>query len=205
MPLLEIEDLSSGYNGVPVVRNLDLHVDEGEVVALLGPNGAGKTTTLLTVSALNPILVGRRQGVRPVGQGTAPAPGRPRGPGPRPRGPRAVLPADRARRTCASARRAAPPTSTRRSATSRRWQKLMDRKAGLLSGGEQQMLAMARALTVEAEAVDGRRDEPRPRADHRRAAAARPAADRRRHRRRRPARRAARPPRARRSPTGPTC
>ena len=42
--------LSAGYNGVPVVRDLNLHVDAGEVVALLGPNGAGKTTTLLTVS-----------------------------------------------------------------------------------------------------------------------------------------------------------
>ena len=56
--LLEIEDLSTGYNGAAVVRHLDLHVDEGEVVALLGPNGAGKTTTLLTVSQLVPIIAG---------------------------------------------------------------------------------------------------------------------------------------------------
>ena len=56
--LLDITDLSTGYNGVPVVRHLDLHVDAGEVVALLGPNGAGKTTTLLTVSQLVPIITG---------------------------------------------------------------------------------------------------------------------------------------------------
>ena len=48
--LLAIENLSSGYSGVPVVRGLNMHIDEGEVVALLGPNGAGKTTTLLTTS-----------------------------------------------------------------------------------------------------------------------------------------------------------
>ena len=58
MSLLEIEDMSTGYNGVTVVRNLNLHVEPGEVVALLGPNGAGKSTTLLTTSALNPIMGG---------------------------------------------------------------------------------------------------------------------------------------------------
>ena len=51
-------DLSTGYDGVAVVRDLDLHVDSGEIVALLGANGAGKTSTLLCVSALNPILGG---------------------------------------------------------------------------------------------------------------------------------------------------
>ena len=51
-PLLEISGLCAGYDGVAVVRDLDLHVDAGEVVALLGPNGAGKTTTLLTASGL---------------------------------------------------------------------------------------------------------------------------------------------------------
>ena len=57
-PLLEITKLDAGYNGVPVVRDLDLTVAPGEVVALLGPNGAGKTTTLITTSGLQPIIGG---------------------------------------------------------------------------------------------------------------------------------------------------
>ncbi|MFZ9232590.1 MAG: ATP-binding cassette domain-containing protein, partial [Ilumatobacteraceae bacterium] len=56
--LLSIENLNTGYNGVSVVRGLNLHVNPGEVVALLGPNGAGKTTTLLTTSGLVPIISG---------------------------------------------------------------------------------------------------------------------------------------------------
>jgi branched-chain amino acid transport system ATP-binding protein len=56
--LLEITDLQAGYNGVSVVRDLNLHVDAGEIVALLGPNGAGKTTTLITTSAINPMIGG---------------------------------------------------------------------------------------------------------------------------------------------------
>ena len=56
--LLSVEGLNTGYAGVPVVRGLNLHLDAGEVVALLGPNGAGKTTTLLTVSGIIPILTG---------------------------------------------------------------------------------------------------------------------------------------------------
>jgi branched-chain amino acid transport system ATP-binding protein len=57
-PLLEIENLYAGYNGVPVVRDLSLRVEPGEIVAMLGPNGAGKTTTLITASALRPIIKG---------------------------------------------------------------------------------------------------------------------------------------------------
>lgn len=48
-PLLEAKNLVSGYAGVPAVRALNLSVNPGEVVGLLGPNGAGKTTTLLTL------------------------------------------------------------------------------------------------------------------------------------------------------------
>ena len=48
--LLEADGLSAGYGKVEIVRDLDLHVDAGEVVALLGPNGAGKTTTISTLS-----------------------------------------------------------------------------------------------------------------------------------------------------------
>ena len=50
---LVVRDLSAGYRGVPVVRELNLEVRPGEVVALLGPNGAGKTTTLETIAGLN--------------------------------------------------------------------------------------------------------------------------------------------------------
>ena len=56
--LLDIDNMSSGYAGVPVVRNLNLKVHAGEVVALLGPNGAGKTTTLITCSGLIPVMSG---------------------------------------------------------------------------------------------------------------------------------------------------
>jgi ABC-type multidrug transport system ATPase subunit len=44
--VLSIEGLTAGYDGAPVIRDVDLRVGAGEVVALLGPNGAGKTTTL---------------------------------------------------------------------------------------------------------------------------------------------------------------
>jgi len=44
--LLELSNVSAGYGSVPVIRSVDLRVAAGEVVALVGPNGAGKTTTL---------------------------------------------------------------------------------------------------------------------------------------------------------------
>ncbi len=51
-PVLQLDGLSAGYDAAAVVRELDLHVGIGEVVALLGPNGAGKTTTLRAISGL---------------------------------------------------------------------------------------------------------------------------------------------------------
>jgi branched-chain amino acid transport system ATP-binding protein len=53
-PLLRVESLSAGYGKVGVLRGIDLTVRAGEVVALLGPNGAGKTTLLRAVSGLLP-------------------------------------------------------------------------------------------------------------------------------------------------------
>jgi branched-chain amino acid transport system ATP-binding protein len=50
--LVDVRGLHVGYGGASVVRDLSLTVREGEVVALLGPNGAGKTTTLLSISGL---------------------------------------------------------------------------------------------------------------------------------------------------------
>ena len=148
MALLEIDDMSTGYNGVPVVRNLNLHVNEGEVVALLGPNGAGKTTTLLTTSALNPVLGGD---IRVMGQSVK---------GRRPhliaREGLAHVPEDRSLFFQLTVRENLKLGAAKGSADLSQalgyfpaLEKLMDRKAGLLSGGEQQMLAMARALTVK--------------------------------------------------------
>ncbi len=51
-PTLQLEKLSAGYDAAAVVRELDLYVNPGEVVAMLGPNGAGKTTTLRAISGL---------------------------------------------------------------------------------------------------------------------------------------------------------
>ena len=49
-PLVKVEDLNAGYGKVSVVHDVHLEVGEGELVALLGPNGAGKTTTILTIA-----------------------------------------------------------------------------------------------------------------------------------------------------------
>jgi ABC-type branched-subunit amino acid transport system ATPase component len=48
--LVKVEGLEAGYGKVSVVREVDLEVGSGELVALLGPNGAGKTTTILTIA-----------------------------------------------------------------------------------------------------------------------------------------------------------
>ncbi len=52
MALLELADVSVRYGAIPALRDVDISVDEGEIVALLGANGAGKTTTLRTISGL---------------------------------------------------------------------------------------------------------------------------------------------------------
>jgi branched-chain amino acid transport system ATP-binding protein len=53
-PLLEIRGLTAGYGKIGVLQGIDLHVGKGEIVALLGPNGAGKSTLLKAVSGLLP-------------------------------------------------------------------------------------------------------------------------------------------------------
>ena len=56
--VLTLDGMSAGYDNVPVVRDLHVYDDRGEVVALLGPNGAGKTTTLGTISGVVKLLGG---------------------------------------------------------------------------------------------------------------------------------------------------
>jgi branched-chain amino acid transport system ATP-binding protein len=57
-PLVEARRLIAGYRETVIVRDLDLAVLPGEVVALVGPNGAGKTTTMLTLAGELPALGG---------------------------------------------------------------------------------------------------------------------------------------------------
>ena len=51
-PLLTVEGLAAGYGGLEVIRDIDLSVEPGEIVACVGPNGAGKTTTLRAISGM---------------------------------------------------------------------------------------------------------------------------------------------------------
>jgi branched-chain amino acid transport system ATP-binding protein len=144
MALLELTDVSVGYDGPPVVRNLNLTVGAGEVVALLGANGAGKTTTLRGISGLNRLSSGvitfdgvdvtqwsTRRRVR-AGLGHVPDD----------RGIFFALTVNdhfrlggRDRRNVEAALQYFPAL-----------RQLRDTRVGLLSGGEQQMLAVACAL-----------------------------------------------------------
>ncbi len=58
-PILKVTDLYAGYDGIPVVFGISLEVMPGELVAIVGANGAGKTTTMRTISGLNHPLKGQ--------------------------------------------------------------------------------------------------------------------------------------------------
>jgi ABC-type branched-subunit amino acid transport system ATPase component len=138
--LLVAEGVSAGYVGVDVIREIDIAVEPGEIVALLGPNGAGKTTTLLTLAGeLRPTTgqVRWKDATRHV---------------PLHR---------RARQGMAfvtEERSVFMQLSTRQNIGVGRCEieqvthlfpelaPLLERRAGLLSGGEQQMLTLGRAL-----------------------------------------------------------
>jgi branched-chain amino acid transport system ATP-binding protein len=143
-PVLELRELTAGYGGVPVVREFDLTVHAGEVVALLGANGAGKTTTLLAVSGLVERLGGDVVVCGTSTAGVRPAAIARRGV--------AHVPEDRAlfgRLTVKENLRLAAPGRSHLERALEYFpalEPLLDRRAALLSGGEQQMLALARAL-----------------------------------------------------------
>ena len=58
MPLLELKDLTVSYGRIEAVRGISLTVEEGELVTLIGANGAGKTTTMRAVSGIRPLSRG---------------------------------------------------------------------------------------------------------------------------------------------------
>ncbi|PWU24636.1 MAG: ABC transporter ATP-binding protein [Candidatus Rokuibacteriota bacterium] len=142
---LEIEELSAGYDLAPVIRNVDLTVGEGEVVALLGANGAGKTTTLRVISGVVRPITGR---VSLAGQDLAAL-----SPSARARLPIAHVPEGRGiffGLTVAEHFRLGHRRERLDAEVAYRYfpklEALQQRRAGLLSGGEQQMLAIGRAL-----------------------------------------------------------
>ncbi len=150
--VVDIQGLYAGYGGIPVVRELDLTVGSGEVVALLGPNGAGKTTTLLTISGLLTPIGGS---VRVLGEEVD-------GNRPHliPRRGLAHVAEDRSlffdltvdeniRLGLTGNRGSRAAAYDRAMELLPALQPLGNRRAGLLSGGEQQMLAVARALVSE--------------------------------------------------------
>jgi branched-chain amino acid transport system ATP-binding protein len=153
--LLEARGLRTGYGRLPVVFNIDLEVKEGEIVALLGANGAGKTTTLRALSGMVPLMAGEvcldgtplngsspdtiaRDGVVHIPQG------------------RGIFPNLRVDETL---RLACAMAGIRRAEADARvadmyavFERLSERRtqlAGTLSGGEQQMLAIARGLIMK--------------------------------------------------------
>ena len=147
--LIELTGLHAGYGGIAVVRDLDLTVRSGEVVALLGPNGAGKTTTLLTISGLLTPVSGTVTVLGAPVDGTRPYL--------IPRRGLAHVAEDRSLFFDLSVHDnirlgLTGPRAERAGAYDRAMdllpalRPLGNRIAGLLSGGEQQMLAMARAL-----------------------------------------------------------
>jgi branched-chain amino acid transport system ATP-binding protein len=143
--MLAIEGLTAGYDEAAVIRGLDLTVGAGEVVSLLGANGAGKTTTLRAISGLVKPMRGR---IMFDGRDLRP-----------------VSPTERARRGIAHVPEGRGIffglTVAEHFRLKHRGEQLDEevafeyfpllkelwrRRAGLLSGGEQQMLAVARAL-----------------------------------------------------------
>jgi len=139
--LLEAQAVNAGYHGHPIVHDLDLEVRAGEVCVLLGPNGAGKTTTLLTLAGDLPALGGT---VLFNGVPTkAPLHRRAR------RGLSFVT-EERSvfmRLSVAENLAVGRVNRDRALALFPELRPLLRRRAGLLSGGEQQMLTLARALS----------------------------------------------------------
>jgi branched-chain amino acid transport system ATP-binding protein len=151
-PLLEVSGLRAGYGRLPVIFGIDLTVEEGEIVALLGLNGAGKTTTLRAISGMIPVMAGTvlfggeditgakaeritRQGLLHVPEG---------------RGIFPNLRVDESLRLAAALAKLDGAEAGRRVeeafATFPSLERRRGQAAGTLSGGEQQMLALARAL-----------------------------------------------------------
>ncbi len=149
--MLSLRNLSVRYGAVEAVRGLDLDVAEGQIVALLGANGAGKSSTLAAIAGLVPAAGGQVLLDGADVTGLPPEALARRGLGLVPEGRRIFASLTVAENLLlgAAAHGAAAERRARRADLEARFPILAERagqKAGLLSGGEQQMLAVARAL-----------------------------------------------------------
>ena len=155
-PLLELRGLEVRYGSVPAVRGVDLHVHRGEIVGLIGPNGAGKSTTLHAI-----VGAVRASGGEIVLKGTSLV-GRPperivrSGVGLVPEGRRifAELTVEENLRLGLAGRRAKDGAREALESVNELFPVLREsrrRPAGVLSGGQQQQLAIGRALVAEPE------------------------------------------------------
>jgi branched-chain amino acid transport system ATP-binding protein len=149
--MLRVEGISVYYGRVPAVHDVSLDVNEGELVTLIGANGAGKSTTLRAISGLLPLRSGRITFEGKPIDGCAPRTILGLGIAHCPEG-RHVFPQLTVRENLAmGAYLRRDPVAVRKDLDEiydrfPRLRERMDQAAGTLSGGEQQMLAIARAL-----------------------------------------------------------
>lgn len=142
-PLLAVSGLVAGYNGTPVLHGIDLTVKAGEVVAILGANGAGKSTALLSIAgALKPMAGQVLLDGSPVSGGLEGMA----------RAGASLITDDRAIFKDLSVRdnlRLGRGSVEAAVSQFGELERLMNRRAGLLSGGEQQMMTIGRALAAK--------------------------------------------------------
>jgi branched-chain amino acid transport system ATP-binding protein len=147
VPVLEARGLSAGYGSLAAVREIDLHMNAGEVVALLGANGAGKTTTILTLAGeLAPL------GGEVWWRGAVARPGLAR----RTRSGLGLVLEERSVFTDLTVAENLNIGLGPAEAALELFPELKPhfrRRAGLLSGGQQQMLTLARALAARPHAL----------------------------------------------------
>jgi branched-chain amino acid transport system ATP-binding protein len=149
--LLELRDVRAGYDGVTVLHGVDLAVAAGHVTALLGPNGAGKTTTLRIAAGVHPVTSGRlllggrdMAGANPRDLARAGVCLIPEG--------RGIFPNLSIRDNLLMMTYTGRSRQEIEEFTYQRFPvlgKYAARAAGTLSGGEQQMLALARGLATD--------------------------------------------------------
>ena len=150
-PLLELRGVRAGYGPIEVLRGVDLSVEEGKVYALLGPNGAGKSTTLkVCAGQIEPTSGDVCYGGHVV-NGTAPEELARLGVCTIPEG-RGIFPNLTVHDNLRMMTQTGVPFERIEEVAYQRFPRLDQRRgqlAGTMSGGEQQMLAMARALATE--------------------------------------------------------